>query len=54
MVGDSKCVGELGVCDHVALEVAEGLNVNRCLVFSQESGEGGDNLDPTSFPVFET
>ena len=54
VVGDCKGVGKVGVSDHVALEVAEGLNVNRCVVFSQESGEGGGNLDPTSFPVFKT
>ena len=42
-VGDCKCVGELDVCDLVALEVVEGLNVNRSLVFSQGSGEGGGN-----------
>ena len=28
VVGDCKCVGELDICDLVALEVVEGLNVN--------------------------
>ena len=40
MVGDRKDVGKVDIRAQVALEVAKGLEVYGCLVFSQKFGKG--------------
>ena len=53
MVGDRKDVGKVDVSDHIALEVAKGLEAHGNLVFGKESGEGSGDSYPARLPVCE-
>ena len=53
MVGDRKDVGKVDVSDHIALEVAKGLEAHGNLVFGKESGEGSGDSCPAWLPVCE-
>ena len=53
MVGDRKDVGKVDVSDHIALEVAKGLEVHGNLVFGKEKGKGRGGFFPAGLPVCE-
>ena len=53
MVGDRKDVGKVDVSDHIALEVAKGLEAHGSLVFGKECGEGSGDSCPAWLPVCE-
>ena len=53
MVGDRKDVGKVDVSDHIALEVAKGLEVHGNLVFGKEKGKGRGGFYPARLPVCE-
>jgi len=53
VVGNRKDVGKVDVRDHIALEVAKGLEVHGNLVSGKEKGKGRGGVYPAGLPVCE-